>query len=107
MKRFPIAVAVAAFALVSATGAFATEPLKIDGTVIQNVTAERNTNYASGNESVARQAFGVVDADVGESGYVEQNVNAYDNTNTADGTGAEACQVAGAIGSLDELCDSK
>jgi len=104
MKRLPIAVAVAAFALMGATSAFATDPLKIDGTVVQTITAERNTNLATGTDSVARQAFGIVDADVGASGSVDQTVTATDNSNTADGTGAEACQVAGAIGSLDELC---
>ena len=63
MKRLPLAFAVAAFALVSASSAFATDQLKIDGTVTQNVNADRNTNTALGNDSVARQAFGVIDAD--------------------------------------------
>jgi hypothetical protein len=101
MKRFPIAVAVAAFALVSATSAFA-QGIKIDGTVTQTVTAERNTNAALGNDSVARQAFGVLNADV--AGTVDQTVNANDNTNTAEGNGSEACQTFGVIGPVEDIC---
>ena len=82
MKRFPIALAVAAFTLTAASGAFATG-IKIEGNVSQNVTSEYNTNTALGNDSVARQAFGVIDANV--SGTVTQSVNAYQNTNTAEG----------------------
>ena len=100
MKRFPIALAVAAFALVG-TSAFA-QGIKIDGTVTQTVTAERNINTAVGNDSVARQAFGVLNADV--AGNVTQTVNANDNTNTAQGNGSEACQAFGVIGSLENVC---
>ena len=101
MKRLPVALAVAAFALVSASSAFATGP-KIDGTVVQTVTAERNINTATGNDSVARQAFGVLNADV--AGNVNQTVNANDNTNTAQGNGSEACQQYGVIGSSEYVC---
>ena len=103
MKRLPLAFAVAAFALVSASSAFATDELKIDGTVKQNVNADRNVNTALGNDSVARQAFGVVDANV--AGTVEQNVNAFENTNTAEGHGSEACQTFGVIGSPEHVCE--
>ena len=102
MKRLPIALAVAVVALTSATSAFATEPVKIDGTVVQTITAERNINTATGNDSVARQAFGVVNADV--SGDVTQTVNANDNTNTAQGNGSEACQTFGVIGPVKDIC---
>ena len=101
MKRFPIAVAVAALTLMAGTSAFATG-IKIDGTVVQTVTAERNINTATGNDSVARQAFGVLNADV--AGNVNQTVNANDNTNTAQGNGSEACQAFGVIGSLEHVC---
>ena len=104
MKRFPIALAVAAFTLVSASGAFA-GGIKIDGTVTQNVNADRNTNTALGQDSVARQVFGVIDADV--SGTVEQNVNANDNTNLAEGQGSEACQAFGVIGSVEDVCGAR
>jgi hypothetical protein len=102
MKRLPIALAVAAFALVGATSAFATGP-KIDGVVTQTVTAERNINTATGNDSVAHQAFGVINADV--SGTVNQTVNANDNVNTAQGNGSQACQAFGVIGPVDDACD--
>jgi hypothetical protein len=100
MKRFALAAAV--LTLVS-TSAFATDALKIEGDVIQNVTADRNVNTALGQDSVARQLFGVVDANV--SGTVEQNVNAFENTNTAEGQRSEACQTFGTIGSPDHACD--
>ena len=103
MKRFPIAFAAAAFALVSATSAFATDALKIEGVVNQNVNADRNVNTALGQDSVARQLFGVVDANV--SGTVNQNVNAFDNTNTAEGQRSEACQTFGTIGSPEHTCE--
>ncbi len=104
MKRFPIALAVAAFTLVSAAGAFA-QGIKIEGDVTQSVTAERNTNTAIGQDSVARQVFGVINADV--SGTVEQNVNANDNTNLAEGQGSEACQAFGVIGPVEDVCGER
>jgi hypothetical protein len=102
MKRFPIALAVAAFALVSAGSAFADGGIKIDGTVTQSITADNNTNTAQGNESFARQVFGVINADV--AGSVDQNVNANNNTNLAEGEGSEACQAFGVIGPVEDVC---
>ncbi len=104
MKRFPIAVAVAAFALMGASSAFATGP-KIDGIVTQTVTAERNNNTATGNDSLARQAFGVLNADV--SGTVTQTLTATDNNNTAQGNGSQACQAFGVIGPVEDACGTK
>jgi hypothetical protein len=54
---------------------------------------------------VARQVFGVIDADV--AGTVEQNVNANDNTNLAEGQGSEACQAFGVIGSIEDVCGAQ
>jgi hypothetical protein len=104
MKRLPIALAVAVFALMGASSAFATGP-KIDGTVVQSVTADQNTNTATGNDSFARQAFGVINADV--SGNVNQTLDASNNTNNAQGNGSEACQAFGVIGPVSDACDKK
>jgi hypothetical protein len=104
MKRFPIALAVAAFTLVSAGSAFA-GGIKIEGDVKQNITADNNTNTALGNDSFARQVFGVVNADV--SGSVEQNINATNMTNLAEGNGSEACQAVGVVGPVEDVCGSK
>jgi hypothetical protein len=101
MKRFPIAVAVAAFALMGASSAFATGP-KIDGVVTQTVDAEKNNNTATGNGSLARQVFGTINADV--SGTVTQTVTAKENNNTAQGNDSEACQAFGVIGPVEDAC---
>jgi DNA-binding transcriptional regulator YdaS (Cro superfamily) len=99
MKRFPIALAVAV-ALMSATSAFA-QDVEINGSrVNQNVTANNNSNIASGLDSVARQAFGAIsDAEIRGSTVV-QNVTANNNRNVASGRDSEACQEFGVIGDV-------
>ena len=99
MKRFSIAVA--ASTLIIGTSAFAAG-IKIDGTVNQTVNAERNTNEALGNNSIARQVFGVVNSDV--SGTVNRTLNVNDNANTVTGNGSKGCRAFGVVGSLEEVC---
>jgi hypothetical protein len=98
MKRLPIALAVAAFALMGATGAYAAN-VKINGsTVNQSVNATNNSNSASGKEAVAKQSIGrISDAEITGS-TVNQNVSAANNSNSASGAGSVACQDIGVIG---------
>lgn len=97
MKRFPIALAVAV-ALMSATSAFA-QSVEINGSrVNQNVTANNNSNVASGRDAVARQVLGAIaDAEI-QGSTVVQSVSASNNSNVASGRGSAACQEIGVIG---------
>lgn len=97
MKRFPIALAFTA-ALLTATSAFA-QSVEINGSrVNQNVTANNNSNVASGRDAVARQVLGAIaDAEI-QGSTVVQSVSASNNSNVASGRGSAACQEIGVIG---------
>jgi hypothetical protein len=102
MKRFPIALTVAAVTLLSATAGFATEPVqeggvKITGNVDFNSTNYNNTNYASGDDNVAIQSNGSIVGDVEVSGTLNFTSTNYDNTNYADGSDNVAVQLNGSI----------
>ena len=100
MKRFPIALAVAAFTLVSATSAFA-QSVEIGGsTVNQNVTANNNSNSASGRDAVAKQNIAAIASAEIQGSTVNQNVTANNNSNSASGQGSAACQEIGVIGDV-------
>lgn len=59
MKRFPIALAVAAFALMTATSGFA-QGVRVNGVAANTTVANGNTNAAIGLLSEACQNIGVV-----------------------------------------------
>ena len=103
MKRFPIALAVAAFTLVSATSVFA-DPT-INGVAVNTTVANGNTNAAIGLLSEARQAIGVINGDTQVNGVLTNTTVANGNTNAAIGLLSEACQAIGVVGSVGEACD--
>ena len=103
MKRFPIALAAAAFTLIGATSAFA-DP-EINGVAVNTTVANGNTNAAIGLLSEARQAIGVINGDTEVNGVLTNTTVANGNTNAAIGLLSEACQAVGVVGSVGEACD--
>ena len=103
MKRFPLALAVAAFTLVGATSAYA-DP-EINGVALNTTVANGNTNAAIGLLSEARQAIGVINGDTQVNGVLANTTVANGNTNAAIGLLTEACQAVGVVGSVGEACD--
>jgi hypothetical protein len=105
MKRFPIAVAVAAFALMSATSVFAQGAPEINGVALNATNANNNVNASIGVLSEARQAIGVINGDTEVNGVLLNATNANNNVNAAIGVLSEACQTVGVVGSVGEACD--
>ena len=103
MKRLPIALAVAAFALVGATGAFATDP-KIDGIAVTQTVIASATTQQRDSATTAWPARRSADLNADDPAHVTQTVNADDNTNTASGNGSEACQAFGRSALARALC---
>lgn len=103
MKRFPIAVAVAAFALMSATSAFA-DP-QVNGVALNTTVATANANVSAGIDTTARQAIGVINGDTQVNGVLANTTVATANANVAAGAFSEACQAIGVVGSVGEACD--
>ena len=107
MKRFPIAFAVAAFALMSASApaVLAQGAPEINGVAVNTTVASGNTNAAIGLLSEARQAIGVINGDTQVNGVLANTTVANGNTNAAIGLLSEACQTVGVVGSVGEACD--
>jgi hypothetical protein len=109
MKRFPIALAVAAATLLSAGAGFATEPaqggVKITGYVDFDSYNYDNTNYASGSNNEAIQTNGSLVGDVDVSGTLYFDSTNYDNTNYADGSDNRAVQTNGSIVGANPFAD--
>jgi hypothetical protein len=103
MKRFPIALAVAAVTLWNASAVFA-QGVEVNGLALQTTNATNNLNAAIGVNSKARQAFGVINGDTEINGLALQTTNATNNLNAAIGVGSEACQTAGVIGDVGDAC---
>ena len=103
MKRFPIALAVAAFTLVSATSAFA-DP-EINGVAVNTTVANGNVAVAAGISSEARQAIGVINGDTEVNGLLTNTTIASGNAAVAAGAFTEVCQAIGVVGSVGEACD--
>jgi hypothetical protein len=82
VKPFPIAVAAAA--LLAATGAVA-DPA-VNGVAVNSTLANGNTNAAIGAFSRARQAIGVVNGNTQVNGAVANTTVANGNANVSTGT---------------------
>jgi len=106
MKRFPIALAVAAFALMTATSGFAQQAggVKINGVAANTTVANGNTNAAIGLLSKARQNIGVVNGNTTVNGVLANTTVANGNTNAAIGLLSKACQNVGVVGDPDKAC---
>ncbi len=103
MKRFPIALAVAAFALMTATSGFA-QGVRVNGVAANTTVANGNTNAAIGLLSKARQNVGVINGDTTVNGVLSNTTVANGNTNAAIGLLSKACQNIGVVGDPDDAC---
>jgi hypothetical protein len=107
MKRFQIALAVAAVTLMTAGASFAGEQskgrpvhqggVKITGKVDFDSTNKDNTNYAKGENNVAIQTNGSIVGNVSVSGSLDFDSYNTDNTNYAQGEDNVAVQLNGSI----------
>jgi len=105
MKRLPIALAVAAVALMTATSGFAQQGVKINGVASNTTVANGNTNAAIGLLSKARQNIGAVNGNTTVNGVLANTTVANGNTNAAIGLLSEACQNIGVVGDPSDACD--
>jgi len=102
MKRFQIALAVAAVTLMGAGASFATEPVhqggvKITGDAYISTSNNDNYNAAYGTDNKAVQLNGSIVGDVEVDGRFDFFSYNDWNTNVADGTRNEAVQSNGSI----------
>ena len=100
MKRFPIALSVAAFALMSAAGAHAQDKggVRINGVASNTTVASGNVNAATGFLAEAQQSIGTIRSGTQVNGVLANTTVANGNVNAATGFLAEACQEIGSVG---------
>ncbi len=104
MKRLPIALAVAAFALMTATSGFA-QGVRVNGVAANTTVANGNTNAAIGLLSEARQNIGAINGNTTVNGVLANTTVASGNTNAAIGLLTKACQNIGVVGDPSDACD--
>jgi hypothetical protein len=104
MKRFPVALAVAAFAVMTATSAFAQQGVEVNGLALNLTSANNDLNAAIGNNSTAKQAIGVINGNSKINGLALNLTSANNDLNAAIGNNSVACQAVGVIGSVDDAC---
>ena len=105
MKRFPIALSVAAVTLLSAGASFADEGyavqeggVQINGNVANATAADFNSNVAQGDYARAFQSIGTIHSGTVVDGNLANATAADYNANVALGSDALACQSIGSIG---------
>ena len=103
MKRLPLVLTVAAFALMTATSGFA-QGVRVNGVAANTRLASGNTKPAIGLLSKARQHIGVINGDTTVNGVLSNTTVANGNTNAAIGLLSKACQNIGVVGDPDEAC---
>jgi hypothetical protein len=104
MKRLPIALAVAALALMTATSGFA-QGVRVNGVAANTTVANGNTNAAIGLLSEARQNIGAINGNTTVNGVLANTTVASGNTNAAIGLLTKACQNIGVVGDPSDACD--
>jgi hypothetical protein len=105
MKRLPIALAVAAFALMTATTGFAQQGVQVNGLALNATSANNDLNAAIGNNSTAKQAIGVINGNTKVNGLLLNATSANNDLNAAIGNNSTACQAIGVVGSVSDACD--
>jgi len=102
MKRFPIALVVATFAVMSASsGAFAQAKnggVRINGVASNTTVASGNANVASGFLAEAKQSIGTIRSGTQVNGVLANTTVANGNANVATGFLSKACQEIGSVG---------